>query len=236
MGIGGISSGNSASPTASVAALVARATIDVDKRRQLLASVAQNSTQEAKASNATNVTISDAINPEASSSSEESTQQSTQLSAAQEAQLAKLQASDRRVRQHEMAHLAASGGLATSGANYVYQKGPDGVNYAVGGEVSIDTSPGRTPEDTIARARQIQAAALAPADPSAQDRSVAAQAQQMEIEARAQLAAQASAATAVKSTEQQSTSAALDPTQQKIGQLQQAYGISTINSSIDVYA
>lgn len=235
MGISGIS-GISVSPIASGAAIAAIVTIDTDNRRRLLASVTQNSTQEANATNASNVTISDATNPETSSTSEKTTQLSTQLSAAEEAQLAKLQARDRQVRQHEMAHLAASGGLATSGPSYVYQKGPDGVSYAVGGEVSIDTAPGRTPEDTIARARQIQAAALAPADPSGQDRSVAAQAQHMEIEARAQLAAQTSAAMVVKSTEQQSTSAALDPARQKIGQLQQAYDISTINSSIDVYA
>lgn len=241
MGISGIS-GISASSIASGAGVAALVTIDTDSRKRLLASVTQNSMQEANAtkttnaSNSTNVTISDAANPEISSSPEKTTQLSTQLSDAEEAQLAKLQARDRQVRQHEMAHLAVSGGLATSGASYTYQKGPDGVNYAVGGEVSIDTSPGRTPEDTIARARQIQAAALAPADPSGQDRAVAAQAQHMEIEARAQLAAQASSTTTVKSTEQQSTSAAIDPAQQKIDQLQQAYGISTINSSIDVYA
>lgn len=228
MGISGIS-GNSASSIASVAAF---ATIDTDNRWRLLAGIAQNPTLEVNVTNTTNVTISDPTNSETPSAAKKT----VQLSAADEAQLAKLQARDRQVRQHEMAHLAASGGLATSGANYVYQKGPDGVNYAVGGEVSIDTSPGRTPEDTIARARQIQAAALAPADPSGQDRSVAAQAQHMEIEARAQLAAQASDATAIKSTEPESTSAAMDPTQQKIGQLQQAYGVSTINSSIDVFA
>lgn len=241
MGISGIS-GISASSIASGAGVAALVTIDTDSRKRLLASVTQNSMQEANAtkttnaSNSTNVTISDAANPETSSSPEKTTQLSTQLSDAEEAQLAKLQARDRQVRQHEMAHLAVSGGLATSGASYTYQKGPDGVNYAVGGEVSIDTSPGRTPEDMIARARQIQAAALAPADPSGQDRAVAAQAQHMEIEARAQLAAQASSTTTVKSTERQSTTAAIDPAQQKIDQLQQAYGISTINSSIDVYA
>jgi hypothetical protein len=58
-----------------------------------------------------------------------------QLSEADAAQLAKLQARDRAVRQHEMAHLAVSGGLATSGASFTYQKRPDGVNYAIGGEV-----------------------------------------------------------------------------------------------------
>lgn len=115
----------------------------------------------------------------------------TELSPEQLAQLAKLQARDREVRQHEAAHLAASGGLAISGASFSYQKGPDGVNYAIGGEVGIDTSPGRTPEETIARARIIQAAALAPAEPSGPDRAVAAAAQQMELKARSELAQQA---------------------------------------------
>lgn len=157
--------------------------------------------------------------------------QKKQVSEADAALLAKLQARDRQVRQHEMAHLAVSGGLATSGASYTYQKGPDGVNYAVGGEVSIDTSPGRTPEDTIARARQIQAAALAPADPSGQDRSVAAQAQQMEIQARAELAA--AAAPATKSV------GISEPTQASRQQVEQTYNASSINagsSAINTYA
>jgi hypothetical protein len=101
-----------------------------------------------------------------------------------------LKARDTEVRQHEQAHLAAAGGLAVSGASYTYQRGPNGVSYAIGGEVNIDTSPGATPEETIQRARTIQAAALAPAEPSGADRSVAGQAQQMEAQARAELAQQ----------------------------------------------
>lgn len=113
-----------------------------------------------------------------------------ELSAEALALIAKLKARDTEVRQHEQAHLAAAGGLAQSGASYTYQRGPDGVNYAVGGEVRIDTSPGRTPEETIARARTVAAAALAPADPSGADRAVAAQALQLEQQARAELALQ----------------------------------------------
>jgi hypothetical protein len=111
----------------------------------------------------------------------------TELTPEQQAQIDKLKAADTRVRQHEQAHLAAAGGLATSGPAYTYQRGPNGVNYAVGGEVQIDTSPGATPQETIARARRIQAAALAPADPSGQDRGVAARAAQMERDARVEL-------------------------------------------------
>jgi hypothetical protein len=107
----------------------------------------------------------------------------------------KLKARDAAVRQHEQAHLAAAGGLALSGASYTYQRGPNGVNYAVGGEVRIDTSPGSTPQETISRARAIAAAALAPADPSGPDRAVAAQAGQLEQQARAELAAEQGAQT-----------------------------------------
>ncbi len=108
------------------------------------------------------------------------------------AQIGKLRARDTKVRQHESAHLTAAGGLATSGASFTYQKGPDGVNYAIGGEVGIDVSPGRTPQDTIERAKTIKAAALAPADPSGPDLAVAAKAQQLEQQARGELAQQQS--------------------------------------------
>ena len=116
-----------------------------------------------------------------------------QLSDKAKALVRSLQARDQQVRAHEQAHLAASGGLATSGASYIYQKGPDGVSYAIGGEVTIDVSPGRTLQDTIARAETIRTAALAPADPSGQDRAVAAAASQMQQHAYAQLLANASA-------------------------------------------
>ena len=112
------------------------------------------------------------------------------LSEEETAAVRKLKARDTQVRAHEAAHLAAAGGLAVSGASFSFQRGPDGVNYAIGGEVSIDVSPGRTPQETLSRARTIQAAALAPADPSGQDLAVAAQARQMEQEARAELARQ----------------------------------------------
>lgn len=115
----------------------------------------------------------------------------TELSPEAQAMLEQLKARDLEVRQHEQAHLAAAGGLATSGASYTYQRGPNGVNYAIGGEVSIDTSPGATPEETATRARTIQAAALAPAEPSGPDRAAAAQAQQMEMQARAEMAKRA---------------------------------------------
>lgn len=108
------------------------------------------------------------------------------LTPEQQAQVQKLKAMDQKVRQHEAAHQAAGAGL-TGGAGYQYVRGPDGRQYAVAGEVSINTSPAGTPEATLAKARQIRAAALAPADPSPQDRAVAAAASLMESQARAEI-------------------------------------------------
>ena len=112
-----------------------------------------------------------------------------EFSKEEQAKIEQLKASDTKVRQHEQAHLSAAGGLATSGPTFTYQRGPNGLNYAVGGEVNINTSPGRTPQETVERARQIEAAALAPADPSSQDRSVAARARQMAQQAEAEISA-----------------------------------------------
>jgi hypothetical protein len=57
--------------------------------------------------------------------------------------------------------------------------------------VSIDVSPiPGDPEATIAKARIVRRAALAPAEPSAQDRSVAAEATALEHQARAELLAE----------------------------------------------
>lgn len=101
-----------------------------------------------------------------------------------------LQRRDQEVRAHEAAHKAAAGGYATGGASFDYQRGPDGRQYAVGGEVSIDTSRPENPSEALSKAQTIQAAALAPAEPSAQDRQVAQAASQMAAEARSELARQ----------------------------------------------
>jgi len=101
---------------------------------------------------------------------------SRRLDLAEQIELARLKQIDTRVRAHELAHLAVAGPYARGGATFTYQRGPDGKRYAVGGEVPIDTGKEATPEATIAKMRQVQAAALAPVDPSPQDRRVAAQA------------------------------------------------------------
>jgi hypothetical protein len=91
---------------------------------------------------------------------------------------------DAEVKTHEASHMAAGGGVVQGGASYQYQSGPDGKMYAVGGEVQIDTSPAGSPEATIRKMQQIRRAALAPSQPSGTDRAVAAQASQVETQAR----------------------------------------------------
>lgn len=113
-----------------------------------------------------------------------------QLTAEQLRIVRELQAIDRRVREHEAAHLRAGRGVVTSGANFSYVYGPDGRQYAVSGEVGIDTSPERKPEANIDKGERIQAAALAPRDPSEQDYRVAAVGAQLESRGRADLAVQ----------------------------------------------
>lgn len=106
-------------------------------------------------------------------------------------QVQELAARDREVRAHEQAHAAAAGQYASS-PSYEYVRGPDGVSYAVGGSVQIDTSPiPGDPEATLRKAEQLQRAANAPAEPSGQDRQVAAQVAQMEQQARAEIREQA---------------------------------------------
>lgn len=105
--------------------------------------------------------------------------------------LSQLRARDQEVRTHEQAHLSAAGQYATGGIKYNYQTGPDGQRYAIGGSVGIDTSPvAGDPEATLQKARVVQRAALAPAEPSGQDMKVAAQASQMMMQAQVEIQAQ----------------------------------------------
>ncbi len=144
-----------------------------------------------------------------------------ELSDADHVTISKLKARDTKVKQHEQAHLSAAAGLNVTPASFTYQKGPNGVSYAVAGEVKIDTSPGHNPEDTLAKAQQIIDAALAPADPSPADRSVAARAQYMAQQARIEM--------------QQQNEGAQNPAQAR--QAVHAYEDSTLKTSgLDTFA
>ena len=135
-------------------------------------------------------------------------------------QTSELQTRDQEVRAHELAHLAAAGGIAKGGPTFDYQRGPDGKLYAVSGEVQIDTSgvPG-DPEATLQKAEQIQRAALAPAQPSAQDRSVAMAAAAMAAEARAEILSHNSE----KSNQENTSNGHLLDNQRMINQVNEAY-------------
>ena len=102
--------------------------------------------------------------------------------------VSELKQADSEVKRHEMAHLAAAGGLALSGANFTFRRGPDGINYAVAGEVSIDVAPvPGDPQATIQKMQKVKNAALAPANPSSQDVKVASKATSMAAKASADL-------------------------------------------------
>jgi hypothetical protein len=112
----------------------------------------------------------------------------TELDEAELKQLEQLKARDREVRAHESAHQAV-GGQYAGAISYTFQRGPDGAQYAVGGEVSISLTPVEgNPAATIEKMRTVRAAALAPAEPSSQDRAVAAEATQIMLQAQTQKA------------------------------------------------
>ena len=102
-------------------------------------------------------------------------------------EIQKLSARDAEVRAHEQAHKSAAG--SHGGAiSLSYKQGPDGKRYAVEGEVPVDmSSVSGDPEATLAKMRQIQRAALAPAEPSSADRRVAARAAQKAAKAQREI-------------------------------------------------
>ena len=129
-------------------------------------------------------------NQQASEDTPEEEQDQQQLELEQQ-QIEELKARDTEVRVHEQAH-ASVGGQYAGSPSYEYQRGPDGTNYAVGGEVQIDVSeiPG-DPQATIDKMQTVRAAALAPAEPSSADRAIAADATQKMAAAQAELSAPA---------------------------------------------
>jgi len=102
-------------------------------------------------------------------------------------EISNLEARDQEVRTHEQAH-AAAGGQYAGTPQYEYTTGPDNKRYVTDGEVSIDISELNSPEETLQKMQQVRAAALAPAEPSAQDLKVAAEATQKSFEARSEIA------------------------------------------------
>lgn len=111
----------------------------------------------------------------------------SELTDEEKEEVQELKKRDAEVRRHEQAHKASAGSFSKGAPTFEYETGPDGRQYAVGGEVNIDTS--KVPDDpdaTIRKMQTIQRAANAPAEPSSKDRQVAAKAAQVEQAARAE--------------------------------------------------
>lgn len=139
--------------------------------------------------------------------------QQAALTDQQESLVRELSARDREVRTHEAAH-ANVGGQFAGAVSLTFERGPDGQAYAVAGAVPIDVSAvPNDPAATIAKARVVRRAALAPSQPSAADRAVAAQATALEQQASAELVAESveSSRSAIESDTDQATSPSSDP-------------------------
>lgn len=145
------------------------------------------------------------------------TQVEKEVQRQEQREVQQLKSRDTEVRTHEQAH-AAVGGRYAGSPTYEFKRGPDGRNYAVGGEVQIDASavPG-DPKATIEKMQTVRAAALAPAEPSGQDRRVASEANQIMSEARAEQiklqAEQAKAENETTKAEQQAAQTGSEPAQ-----------------------
>jgi hypothetical protein len=166
-------------------------------------------------------------NGQDASSGKENAEDQQQQQAEQQ-QITELKQRDAEVRAHEQAH-ASLGGQYASTPQYEYERGPDGRRYAVSGEVSIDISKASTPQETIRKAQQVKAAALAPAEPSAQDLRVATEATQITLEARSEISRD-------KAQEAQDAySQALPDAQQREGEHQNLVigGAPSLNDTVD---
>ena len=108
------------------------------------------------------------------------------LTEEEQAELQDMKRRDEEVRVHEQAHQSA-GGQYASAPHYEYENGPDGKRYVTDGSVNIDVGEESDPQATIDKMQVVKRAALAPAQPSAQDRRVYAEASQKEAEARREL-------------------------------------------------
>ncbi|MBS7344140.1 MAG: hypothetical protein KIG60_00510 [Caryophanon sp.] len=90
-------------------------------------------------------------------------------------EIKQLMQTDREIRTHEQAHKAVGGSLAGP-VSYEYTTGPDDKQYAVAGEVPINTPRVEDEDEMLTILEKVRQAALAPAQPSAQDLRVAANA------------------------------------------------------------
>ena len=110
-----------------------------------------------------------------------------ELTEEEQKQVEELKARDQEVRTHENAHKTA-GGSVVGNISYQTLTGPDGREYAIGGEAQIDASSvSNNPRATIQKMDMVVRAALAPAEPSSQDYAVARAAQAARLNAQREL-------------------------------------------------
>ena len=147
---------------------------DLESRKQEVQDALRN--EDEKNKDTQNIIKSEAEKREASEKKEKADYK-------KDAQVKELENVQREVVEHEAAHQAAAGELG-GGVSYSYTEGPDGKSYITGGEVPIKLKEGRTPEETLRNMQKVQRAANAPADPSGQDRQVAAKAVALAAKAR----------------------------------------------------
>ncbi len=172
---------SSASDTYSVASV---------KNNSAKNSAAQDSTETTLPTSETVTAASDQSrrNGQTSSQGDDASAEEDKKKAQQEEKAVQdLKKRDAEVRTHEQAHKTAGGQYAGSPA-FEMTKGPDGQSYATGGHVNIDVSAiPDDPQATLNKMMQIKSAALAPAEPSAQDLKVAAKADMVAAAARSEL-------------------------------------------------
>jgi hypothetical protein len=113
------------------------------------------------------------------------------LSSDERSQLAHLKMTDAAVRSLQFSRIAMAGSLA-HGQSTQFTSGPDGRLYATSGDVDVDTNPGSTPRESLARAstlRRFSAAGGTPVSTPAVQENVSAQAAQIEFAARSEMTA-----------------------------------------------
>jgi len=107
-----------------------------------------------------------------------------ELTLREQLEVKRLEQVERSVHEHERSHLRAARDLAISSPSFDYQRGPDGKEYAVGGEVNVSADfDFADAQGTIEKALKIRQAALAPNDPSPKDRRAATEAKIVESKA-----------------------------------------------------
>jgi hypothetical protein len=115
----------------------------------------------------------------------------TSMTSDERSQLAHLRMTDAAVRSLQFSRIAMAGSLA-HGQSTQFTSGPDGRLYATSGEVDVDTNPGSTPRESLARAstlRRFSAAGGTPISTPAVQENVSAQAAQIEFAARSEMTA-----------------------------------------------